>query len=483
MYYSNMIGRKREQQELDELYNDGRAELVAVYGRRRVGKTYLINETFSNDFSFKHTGLSPSELKGKGMAAAQLDHFYYSLMEYGLCDAARPKDWLEAFHLLRELLIQKDDGSRQVVFIDELPWLDTPRSGFITGFEAFWNGWGSSRHNLIVIVCGSATSWMKDKLIQNYGGLYDRVTHEIHLSPFNLYETEQFFLERGINFSKYDIVESHMIVGGIPYYLGYFKRQLSLAQSVDEIFFKEQAKLKGEFDRLFNSVFANPTRIKSIVEFIAHRRLGYTRGEIAAGLGISNNGKLSEDLEALITSDFVVKYIPFGYSGKQEHYKLVDPFCLFYLHFINRKKYSAYYWTENISSGTVVSWRGFAFENVCFNHIGQIKAALYIAGVGSSQSAWSPRNNDGKDGMQIDMLIDRADNVINLCEIKYYSDVVCPDKNMYLTMISRKNMVEQMVSRKKTVRNTLITTFGIRKNEYASVFTNVITIDDLFRDI
>ncbi len=477
-----MIGRRKEQNELRELYDSGRAELVAVYGRRRVGKTYLINEFFGGEFAFKHTGLSPVEIKGKGLFEAQLEQFFLSLIEYGMNDISRPKNWQEAFYFLRKLLEQKGTEERKVVFIDELPWLDTPKSGFITGFESFWNGWASSRHDIMLIVCGSATSWMKDKLISNYGGLYGRVTYELYISPFTLNETEQFFKDKGIEFSRYDIAESYMVVGGIPYYLGYFRRQLSLAQNVDELFFRPHAKLADEFDRLFASVFINPDRIKRIVELLGTRRLGYTRGEIADKLKLPNNGGLSECLTALISNGFVVRYVPFGYSGKEVHFKLTDPFCLFYLHFIKSgKAHSQNYWLDNMNSQSVVAWRGYAFENLCFGHITQIKEALLISGVDSTQSAWSPRGTEGLDGMQIDMLIDRADNVINLCEMKFYSNEVTIDKEMYLTMADRKAELEKVVSRKKAIRNTLITTYGIKKGEYSGIFSNVLTIDDLFR--
>ena len=477
-----MIGRKKESNELETLYNSGAPELVAVYGRRRIGKTYLVNEVFGNHFTFRHTGLSPAESSGKDAMKDQLYHFYLSLQEYGLKKKSRPKDWIEAFHLLKNLLTEKDDGRRQVVFIDELPWLDTPRSGFITGFESFWNGWGSSRHNLMVIVCGSATSWMRDKLINNYGGLYGRVTYEISLAPFTLSETEQFFLDKGIEFSRYDIVQSYMIVGGIPFYLGYFQRHLSLAQNIDILFFNKHAKLSDEYHRLFSSVFTNPEQMMSIVELLATRRLGFQRGEIAKKLRLPNNGALSANLKALAASDFIIRYVPFGYSGKQEHYKLTDPFCLFYHKLLkNAEAWNEGFWEENVSSQKISSWRGYAFENVCFNHIAQIKAALSVAGIYSKESAWSPKGEDGKDGMQLDMLIDRADNVVNLCELKYYSDLFQIDKSYYMTMLHRKHALEKTLPAKKTVRNTLITTFGLKKSKYQDVFTNIITLDDLFR--
>lgn len=212
-----MVGRKKEIAELKELYAGNHAELVAVYGRRRVGKTYLIDQTFKNNFAFKHSGLSPIEHEKAGMLEAQLQHFYNSLRSYGLKDEECPKNWIDAFFLLRQLLEKKDNEKRQVVFIDELPWLDTARSGFITAFESFWNTWGSSRDNLMLIVCGSANSWMLDKLINGHGGLYGRVTYEIKLSPFTLAECEEFFIENEIRISRYDVAQSYMIVGGIPY--------------------------------------------------------------------------------------------------------------------------------------------------------------------------------------------------------------------------------------------------------------------------
>ena len=252
---NNMVGREKEVSELEELYQGNQAEFVAVYGRRRVGKTYLIEQTFKDRFAFRHAGLSPMEHENKGMLVSQLKQFFNSLRSFGLKDGICPTSWLDAFFLLQQLLEQKDNGKRQVVFIDELPWLDTPRSGFITALEGFWNNWGAHRDNLMLIVCGSANSWMLDKLINNHGGLYGRVTYEIKLSPFTLKECEEFFKYNHMKISRYDIAQSYMIVGGIPFYLRYFKKGMSLSQNVDNLFYSEGAKLRFEFDRLFSSVF------------------------------------------------------------------------------------------------------------------------------------------------------------------------------------------------------------------------------------
>ena len=235
---ATIIGRKKEILELNELYKSDKPELIAVYGRRRVGKTFLIDQALKNNITFRHAGLSPVDEKGKkNLMPEQLKHFYYSLLLQGMKKSHVPTSWLEAFFMLEMHLQKIDKGKRMVIFLDELPWMDTPRSGFLTAFESFWNGWACHRDNIMVIVCGSANSWIHDKLLNNYGGLYGRTTHEIKLSPFTLNECEQFFASRKIRISRYDIFQSYMMLGGIPYYLGYFDKDKSLPQNIDKLFF------------------------------------------------------------------------------------------------------------------------------------------------------------------------------------------------------------------------------------------------------
>ena len=475
-----MIGRKKEIAELKDLYDGNQAELVAVYGRRRIGKTYLIEQTFKNNFAFKHAGLSPLEHEKIGMLEAQLKHFYNSLKKYGLEGEKCPDNWLDAFYLLQQLLEMKDNGERQVVFIDELPWLDTARSGFVTAFEGFWNNWGAHRDNLLMIVCGSANSWMLNKLINGHGGLYDRVTYEIKLSPFTLAECEAFFNDRKIKISRYDIAQSYMIVGGVPFYLRYFRKGLSLSQNIDELFFNEGAKLRFEYDRLFSSVFSNPELVKSIVELLQTKNAGFTRKEITNKLNITDGGAITNSLNALIASDFIIKYVPFGISKKKEHYKLIDPFCIFYLRFVrDSNRMNEGFWSQNVKSQSLVSWRGIAFENLCFIHIRQIKSALGISGVVSRQSAWSKRRDD-KEGLQIDMLIQRNDNVVNMCEMKFYGDDFTVNEDYYRTILRRQELLAEEIPKTMAIQSTLITTFGLKYNEYSGAFSNVITLNDLF---
>lgn len=477
-----MVGREKEVSELLERYDCNEAQFVAVYGRRRVGKTYLIDETFKGRITFRHAGISPvesgDEPKGRPVKK-QLQAFYYSLISQGMKKDHCPSDWLEAFFMLEMFLQKIDDGSRQLIFLDELPWMDTPKSGFITGLESFWNNWACHR-NVMLIVSGSATSWMRDKLINNHGGLYGRVTWEIKLEPFNLKECELLFKENKINLSRYDIVQSYMIFGGIPYYLGYFMRGRSLAQNVDDLFFAKGAKLSMEYDRLFASVFTNPDMMKAIIKALKTRTMGYTRKEISALIGYTEGGTLSEALKALIVSDFIIKYVPFGYSKREEHYKLVDPFCIFYLDFIEKNgMIPETFWLSNVTSPPIITWRGHAFENVCFNHIEQIKKALGISGISTTQSAWTKMGEEYK-GTQIDMIISRKDNIVNMCEMKYYGEEFMVDKDYDSILRHRKNLLYEIIPKKNAVHNTLITTFGIRNNEYRWSFDNVITMDDLF---
>lgn len=477
----NIIGRDKEIKELERLYNSNTPQFVAVYGRRRVGKTFLVDEALKGHITFRHAGLSPLEYQQskKNLLKEQLKNFYYSLIRHGMKKSKCPTSWLEAFFMLEMLLQGIDDGSRQVVFIDELPWMDTPRSGFITALESFWNGWGCHRDNFMLVVCGSAASWMMDNLINNHGGLYGRLTSEIKLSPFTLKECEQFYHKKDIKLSRYDIVQGYMVLGGIPYYLSYFEQGKSLAQNVDSLFFIKGAKLRDEFERLFASVFSRPEEMENIVKVLSTRRSGYKQEEIAKKTGLSLGGSLSEMLRALIASDFVMRYVPFGCSSREVHYKLIDPFCIFYLRYVPENvNYLTSFWQQN--SQGIVSWRGFAFEEVCLQHFLQIKKALGIEGVSTKQSSWALRGNDEEDGSQIDLIIERADHIVNMCEMKFYGDDFSVDKVYFKKLNDRQKLLTERISRKDTVHQVLITTYGLTYNEYSGAFQKTITIDDLF---
>ncbi|MCQ2265007.1 MAG: ATP-binding protein [Bacteroidales bacterium] len=477
---STIIGRKKEIEELERLYYSDRPEFVAVYGRRRIGKTFLIKQALKDKFTFQHTGVSPVDQEDeKNRLKTQLESFYYSLLNHGLEGYKQPKTWMEAFFLLTQLLQKLDNGQRMVIFIDELPWMDTPRSHFLSAFESFWNGWCSGRDNIMLIVCGSATSWMLSHLSRSKGGLYGRVTDEIKLLPFTLKECEEYFEHENIELSRYDIVQSYMVFGGIPYYLSYFCKGYSFEKNTDMILFGDKPRLKDEFNRLFRAIFNNAEDCKKVIRFLVSRNYGFTREEIALATGLPLGGGLSNTLTALAESDFIMRYRPYG-KGTGEYYKVTDNFCLFWLKYVEPNQQDATFINDNFTSDIMKSWRGVAFEQVCWKHILQIKRALEIGGVRTSISAWNIAGSETKTGAQVDMLIIRDDNIVNLCEMKFYSSIYSIDKGEEAKMLNRVEKLKETLSPKHRVHLTLITTYGLAIGKHSGKVQRIITCDDLF---
>lgn len=477
---AKILGRESELAELQKIYNSGKAEFVVVYGRRRVGKTFLIREYFKQKFAFYHTALSPIELGGKSLCNKQLQCFHSSLLRFGANSGPQPQDWFEAFDMLISLLEQHHEAKRQVVFIDEMPWMDTPRSGFITALEHFWNGWAAGKENIMLVVCGSSTSWITDNLINNHGGLYGRTTREIKLQPFSLYECEQFYESKNISFNRQSQAEAYMILGGIPYYMDYIEKELSLAQNIDKIFFKKNGILTNEFDRLFSSLFTNASDYKKIVTLLSQRREGFSRKEISDRTGIPYGGGLSYMLKALEVSDFILPYTYWGESSKNVKYKLIDPFSLFHCHFTSRKPTTNdSFWQDNLTSPALNAWRGLAFEDLCFSHTRQIKKALGIEGVQTEISPWHSRISEG-DNTQIDMLIARADRTINVCEMKFVENEFMVDKDYEAKLRNKLTIFQAESKTKSSLHLTLITTYGLIRNSHSDKIQNVVVLDDLF---
>ena len=475
-----IIGRIQETKELQALYQAKKPVFAVVYGRRRVGKTFLVRELFDGKLAFYHTGLSPYELNGQKLKEKQLSNFYSSLVRYGSKQETVPADWLEAFNALIALLEEKGKQERQVVFIDELPWMDTPRSGFITALEHFWNGWGAGRENLMLIVCGSATSWISDKLLNNKGGLFDRTTDEIRLRPFTLGECEKYYKANDIVMSKYDQVQCYMATGGIPYYISMLQKCKSLAQNIDHLFFAPTAKLALEFDRLYSSLFTNAEDCKKIVRQLAKKRQGFTRKEIQEATRLSDGGGLSATLKALEVSDFISSYVKHGYPRRETYYRLTDFYSKFYLSFIDGKKTTnPRYWQDNLLTPELTAWRGFTFESLCFYHLPQIKQALGISGVQTEVSPWKSRKE--KDGAQIDMVIDRADRVINICEMKFCEDDFSINASYDKTLRNKLSTFVEETKCKSTLHLTVVTTYGLKFNEYSGRVQSVVTMEELFR--
>ena len=469
-----IIGRKEEQQILHSAAQSENSEFVAVYGRRRVGKTYLIRETFGYKFTFQHTGLA------KGNTKEQLFSFAISLRDAGYDDCPIPKSWLEAFSLLSAYLKNSTD-EKKIVFLDELPWMDTPRSNFISAFEHFWNGWASARKDIVLIICGSATSWIINKVINDHGGLHNRVTKQIALQPFTLKECEMFAQSKGLEMSRYQLAECYMVFGGIPYYWSLLEKGLSLAQNIDKIIFAKNGKLSNEFNQLYASLFKSPEQYIDIVTALGKKKVGMTREEIIAATDKYSNGALSKVLDELEYCGFIRKYNGFDKKSKQAIYQLIDNYTLFYFKFIQQNENNdEHFWSASIDSAMHRAWSGLAFERLCMAHTQQIKAALGIAGVLSNVYSWRKEADETSDGAQIDLLIDRKDQVINLCEMKYSLSEYIIDAEYEQKLRNKKSVFIDTTNTRKAVHLTMVTTFGIKANAHSGIVQNEITLEDLF---
>lgn len=440
--------------------------------RRRIGKTYLVKQFFEEKFDFYATGvynISRTE---------QLKRWKIQLQKHSGEKTVKPKDWFEAFDQLQKYLESLADKKRIVIFIDELPWMDTPKSNFIRALEFFWNSWAADRKGLKLVVCGSATTWMTNKLIGDKGGLHNRVTRPIHLAPFTLAETKQYLECRGMDWSHNEIMETYMTLGGTPFYLYLLRPNLSLRQNVDALFFGNDAPLRTEYDILFRSLFNDAIAYRKIVELLSGKLKGLTRLEIMDGIKAIDNGNLSEILENLEKCDFIRHYQAFGKKQRDVIYQLTDMYTLFYLRFVKGYNGMNDHAWSNIPDKKRNTWQGYAFEQVCILHINQIKKALGISGIASDVCSWSTRG--GNKGAQIDLIINRTDNVIDLCEMKYSDSLYELTKNYIEWLKERRDLFKKETRTTKTLHLTMITSQGLANGKYTSQIQSQVTMDDLF---
>ena len=467
----NIIGRKSEKDLLQAIYDSSKSEFVAVCGRRRVGKTFLIREFFEGEMVFQTAGLANQNMK------QQIKSFYADLIDQGFNrqDTEEPKDWIDVFMMLRQV-VKQNKKKRKVILLDELPCMDTPKSGFIAALEHFWNSWASARHDIVLIVCGSATSWMMNKLINNHGGLYNRITRRIFLEPFSLRETEAFLKSKGFVLSRYEIAECYMVMGGIPFYLEMLERDLSLAQNIDAMFFRPNGQLAREFSNLYNALFKNSSDYVKVVEALSLKRAGLTRTEIISGTGLVSGSKLTTILQNLESCGFIRQYRLYGEPHNSIIYQLVDFFTLFYFRFLVDKTPGK--WMSIQDKPKFYAWAGLTFELLAIQHIESIKHSLGINGVETQVSTW--RCLDGDRGAQIDLIINRSDNTINLCEAKFSVDDFSISKDYEKNLRNKLQQFLNHTKMKKSIQLTLITTYGLEKNKHSGVIHKLITLDDLF---
>jgi AAA+ ATPase superfamily predicted ATPase len=467
-----IIGRAEQKAKLNSYIASDSSEFAVVYGRRRVGKTFLIREYFNNTFDFQMTGLANAGMK------EQLINFHAAIQKYNPLVIPFANTWFDAFQQLIELL-EHSKSKRKIVFMDELPWLDTPKSGFLNAFEHFWNDWASARRDILLIVCGSATSWITGKLLNNKGGLHNRITRKMAISPFTLGECEDYLLSKNITLNRYQIVESYMIFGGIPYYLSLLEKGQSLAQNIDNLFFKESGELRNEFNNLYASLFKNHENYVKVVEALAKKAKGMSRDEILSLSKLSDGGSTTRILQELEECKFIRKYNALDKKTKDGLYQLTDFYTLFYFKFIQKNEYNdAHFWSTSVDSPHHRAWSGYAFEQVCLAHIDQIKRRLGISGVQCKTASW--RSRTAEPGAQIDLLIERKDQVINLCEMKYSTEEFSIDKSYSQTLRNKVSAFREETKTRKAIHITMVTTYGIKQNEYAGMIQNEVVMNDLF---
>jgi len=472
-----LIGRKEEQSRLNEAYDSEYSEFVAVYGRRRVGKTFLIRETFNYSFTFQHSGIAKKNTK------QQLKYFKDSLLQCGFGSAHLPSDWNDAFMQLSALIKQSDE-KKKIVFIDEISWMDAPRSGFVTALEYFWNAFASARKDVLLIICGSSTSWIINKVFKNHGGLHNRVTQRIKLQPFTLFECEKYANYKGLNATKYDLLEYYMVFGGVAFYWSLLNKKYSVAQNIDEMLFSRNGQLHNEFNELYDSLFSNPEPYVQIINALGENKSGMSRNELLAISQISNNGNASRILEDLEECGFIKKLCTFGKIKNGAVYQLIDNFTLFYFKFMRQNKNNdERFWTNSYNTSVRHAWVGYAFERVCFQHVNQIKNALGIGGVVTNVYSWFSKTCDENAcGAQIDMIIDRADNTTNICEMKFSDNDFEIDKDYDSILRNKMQVFRNETKTRHSLRLTMITVYGVAHTKYWNTIQNDLTAEDLFKE-
>ena len=477
-----LIGRKAEQEILHEALASPEAELISVIGRRRIGKTFLINTTYEKQIVFEIAGIQDAPLEGQlRNFTAQLTKFIGSGLQMPI---QQPADWFDAFLLLIKYLEPLMDADKKVVFFDELPWLATRRSGFLQAFSYFWNSW-ASRENIVVVICGSAASWMIRKVVHHKGGLHNRITKRIHLRSFTLAETEQYLKSRSVHLDRYQMLHLYMAMGGVPHYLKEVKAGQSVVQNIDRICFSDTGLLKDEFSKLYPALFEQAENHVAVVRALAGKRQGMSRNEIVAKTGISSGGGATKILEELEQSGFISSYYPFGKKKREKLFRLTDEYSLFYLQFMeNKKKEGAGTWKHFSQTQAYKSWSGYAFESICLKHILQIKKALSIGGVYSLSSTFYKKGTNTEQGTQIDLVLDRNDHVINLFEIKFSIEVFSLTKSYSDTLRQKTSVFRHSTKTRKHLSWVMITTFGLQPNQHSlGLVDNDLTMDALFEEV
>lgn len=485
-----IVGRYEELSLLEEKLTSVSSEFIAVYGRRRVGKTYLIKQFFSQQTGiyFEQTGINDGSLREQLVIFSKcLSKAFYKNAKMEV-----PRNWMEALEALSNAIDGVPKNKRVILFFDEVPWLATPKSGFIRALEYYWNTQWVYRKKLILIVCGSAASWMIENIIYAKGGLHNRITAKIALQPFTLKETELYLSKRDIKLNRQQILQIYMAIGGIPHYLNEIRKGLSSAQNINNLCFKNNGLLVNEFDILFHSLYEDPESYINIIRTLAQKSQGMNREDLIEKSKTSNGGRLNTKLRSLEDAGFIMSYLPVGHKKRGVHYRVVDEYVLFYLTWIEpmlnetiENTKAKHYWESRIKQPTWNAWSGYAFESICFKHIDIITKVLGLDYIPTRCSNWQyqpMKKSPGDEGAQIDLVYDREDGCVTLCEIKYSENQYLVTKEYAQTLQKKEDIFNKIMRNKKQVFWALLTANGAVQNDaLKSKISQIVSLDDLFK--
>lgn len=485
-----IIGRLREQEILRYLVASKKSEFIAIYGRRRVGKTYLIKNLMDSlpCVFFHVTGLQ------KGSSKEQLDEFAKQIgTTFYQSPSIIPRErWRDAFEDLTQAINKISKEKTIVLFFDEFPWMATPRSRLLPALELYWNRYWVFDKRIKLIICGSATSWIIENIINNKGGLHNRVTRTIQLKPFSLHETESYLKEHQILLNHRQILDLYTVLGGVPLYWSFIRKGRSAQQCIDELCFQSDGPLVKEFGRLFASLFEDPKPYTDLIRILAKHRYGVGQSELITQSKLPDGGNTVRRLHQLEEAGFITSLVPYGHKDKGIYYVIDDEYSLFYLRWIEpnlntiaKKATNDGFWTSQSNQSVWKVWAGYAFESICYKHIDQIRHALNID-AGSIVGTWrySPRAKENLDGAQIDLLFDRPDGAITICEIKCSDNLFTIDKAYSQNLLKKMKIFRKHTRTKKQLFFSMITTLGLKPTMYSEeIVTNQVTLEDLFKEI
>ena len=485
----NLIGRNEEKLILNAFLKSNRPEFLAIYGRRRIGKTFLIKQVFAEEdcFFFNVTGIQ------NGGTGIQMNRFTKEIGKvfYQGVDIKERENWIDTFDLLSDAIEKMVPKNKKVVlFLDEFPWMATHKSGLLQALEHRWNHSWSNDKRIKLIICGSSASWIINKIINNKGGLHNRITRQIHLMPFNLKETASFLADQKINLNHKQVTELYMTTGGVPYYLLLPERHLSAAQIVEKLAFQQNSLLFKEFDNLFSSLFENSEKYIELLRIISKNHNGIRQEEIINRCEqTSRGGRMLARLKELEDAGFIISFMPHWHKKRGKYYRLIDEYTSFYLHWIEsvrntlqKKSLAPGYWLEKHNSPAWYNWAGYAFESICYQHLPQIRKKLNIR-PSAIANGWSytPTVKSGEQGTQIDLLFDRDDDSITICEIKYTTEPFSITKDYAKKLENKVRIFREKTKTKKQIFLAMISANGIKETMYSEeLIQDIVTLEDLF---